>query len=65
MLNIKVENSKTHVDGAGTKDDLIIECWFAMHACVKTLRDQLGKGDNFIKGVFEIALTHTEGEQDD
>ena len=65
MLNIRIEDGKTYVDGAGTKDDLIIDCGFAMHACVRTLREQLGKGDNFIKGVFEISLTHTEGEQDD
>lgn len=65
MLNIRIEDGKTHVDGDGTKDDLIIDCGFTIYACVKILRDQLGKGDNFIKGVFDIALSHRDGDRND
>lgn len=65
MLNIRIEDGKTYVDGEGAKDDLIIECGFAMYACVDVLRNRLGKSDKFIKGVFDIALSHRDGEQDD
>lgn len=64
MLNIRIEDGKTCIDGTGTKDNLIIECGFAMYACIDTLRGRLGKGDDFIKGVFDIALTH-EAKDDD
>lgn len=64
MVKITVDDTKAGIEAEGKQEDIILETGFALYQCIIALRE-CGKSDAFIKGMFEIALTHKEEETDD
>ncbi len=62
MVKIEITEDCGTVEVSGNRDDVIIDAGFALHDCIRILRE-CGRSDAFIKEMFMIALNHEDGDE--
>lgn len=61
MIKARVNKAETEISFEGMASDIAIEAGFLMYHLIDALRET-GRKDEFIRGMFEIAMRQSEDE---